>query len=343
MHSDPTEPADRSLRRVAPGKSTASLSALGRAMLHPATDTARAVRARVGPVLTGRAPALALQGALLEGINLTAYNDLGPADPAGVVSRTCTAREIDSESYATWCGQLGQRPRYHRKQWEHVVVLQEAARVGLFVEGRSALGFGVGTEPLPAALAAHGVRVLATDQPLDAAAHWTDRGEHAASLQALEHPRLCAPEEFRANVRFRAINMTDLPDDVAQVDLIWSCCVIEHLGSPAEGLDFVLRSLDLLRPGGLAVHTTELELRTKEKTADYGHCAVYRLPDLFALQDRVRAAGFQMSFNPYVAMDHPADRFIAPPFSRGTEGHHLKLALYDSITTSVALLVRAPE
>ena len=49
---------------------------------------------------------------------------------------------------------------------------------------------------------------------------------------------------------------------------------------------------------------------------------------------RVRDAGFELTTNWYVSMDTPADRFVSsPPYAVA----HLKLAVGDSVATSVGL------
>ena len=68
--------------------------------------------------------------------------------------------------------------------------------------------------------------------------------------------------------------MNAIPADLGRFDLIWSSCALEHLGSPKAGLEFVVRTLELLKPGGVSVHTTEIELTLRDDTADYGHLAV---------------------------------------------------------------------
>lgn len=311
--------------------------------LQVAVGVARRLTARTRPVLHRTAPAQALQGALLQRIDVSDYNAAGPPDLQHVVSQTVTAAQVVSPKYASWAKVLGEQPRFHRKQWEYVIVLEAADQAGLLREGCAAIGFGVGTEPLPAALASRGVEVLATDQAAENAGHWTRRGEHSSDVEALQKPNICAPDRFRRLVSFRPVDMNAMPGDLGFYDLVWSSCVIEHLGTPDAGLAFVRRSLDLLRPGGVAVHTTEFDLTPGSETADYGHCAVYRRHDLEELCRAVVAAGFQMIINPYVAFEHPADRYVAPPLSVGDEKFHLKLALYDSITTSFAIVVRRPK
>jgi hypothetical protein len=118
--------------------------------------------------------------------------------------------------------------------------------------------------------------------------------------------------------------------------------VIEHLGSPALGLEFVRKSASLLRPGGVGIHTTEMELVPRETTMDYGHCAVYRPDDLLGLEQQLLADGFDVDFNLHVPMDSPEDRFISPANPKIPDPSHLKLAIGDSISTSFGIVVRRP-
>ena len=63
--------------------------------------------------------------------------------------------------------------------------------------------------------------------------------------------------------------MRDLPDDLGSFDFIWSSCSFEHLGSLGEGERFVLEALRFLKPGGVAVHTTESVSYTHLSTPPY--------------------------------------------------------------------------
>jgi hypothetical protein len=138
--------------------------------------------------------------------------------------------------------------------------------------------------------------------------------------------------------------MSDVPDDLGRFDLVWSSCALEHLGPPAgAGLEFVMRSLDLLEPGGVAVHTTELELTPRAETEYVQGTAIYRIDDLDRLAQRVRDQGFEMRTNWYVSLDSPADRWISLPPHPQDDPAHLKLELGDSVSTSVGLLIRRPS
>jgi hypothetical protein len=231
----------------------------------------------------------------------------------------------------------------HRKVWEYVYVLRAAEQQGVLRADCRGIGFGVGLEPIPATLASHGVTVLATDLPGSAeqSASWTTTGQHLLGIEALSNHDVISDDDLRQRVVLRYVDMNAVPDDLGLFDLVWSCCALEHLGSPERGLEFVLRTLELLRPGGVSVHTTELELTRRHDTADYGNLAVYRIDDLDGLADEVRRRGFEMETNWYVSMESPADRWIAVPPSE--DPAHLKLTIGDSISTSVGILVRRPE
>ena len=232
----------------------------------------------------------------------------------------------------------------HRKLWELVFILRAGEQYGKLVSDCRAIGFGVGQEPIPAYLASLGLSVLATDlDPRDDQSEsWAASGQHMSGLDALYHPELVPDAVLEQRVRTRYVDMNAVPEDLGRFDLVWSACALEHLGSPEAGLEFVIRTLDLLEPGGIAVHTTELELTPREDTADYGHLAIYRIADLERLAARVRELGLEMHTNWYVALETSLDRWIALPPYPVDDPAHLKLAIGNSVSTSVGLLIRRP-
>ena len=142
--------------------------------------------------------------------------------------------------------------------------------------------------------------------------------------------------------------MNHVPADLGTFDIAWSSCVIEHLGSPQHGMDFVLESCRLLKPGGIAVHTTEMELTDKPKTMDYGNCAIYRVDDFIDLERRLASVGCTASFNFSIGMETFEDRWVSllahpihGPHLPDPDGLHLKLVLGDSVSTSFGILIRA--
>jgi hypothetical protein len=187
--------------------------------------------------------------------------------------------------------------------------------------------------------------VLATDLDpgSDQSQPWAATGQHMSGPGSLYCPEIVPNALLEQRVRTRYVDMNAVPEDLGGFDILWSACALEHLGSPDAGLEFVIRTLDLLEPGGIAVHTTELELTRRDVTADYGHLAVYRIADLERLAARVRDLGLEMHTNWYVALETPADRWIALPPYPHDDPAHLKLAIGDSVSTSVGLLIRKPE
>jgi 2-polyprenyl-3-methyl-5-hydroxy-6-metoxy-1,4-benzoquinol methylase len=232
----------------------------------------------------------------------------------------------------------------HRKVWEFVYVLRAAEQNGRLKPGRRAVGFGVGQEPIPAALARAGMIVLATDLDIadEASAEWAAGAQHMSDLRSLSRPEVVPDDVLEQQVSTRYVDMNAIPEDLGRFDLVWSCCALEHLGSPGAGLEFVLRTLDLLEPGGVSVHTTELELTPRAETADYGNLAVYRKVDLDRLAERVRGLGFEIETNWYVSLETSADRWVSLPPYPHNDPAHLKLVVGDSVSTSVGLLIRRP-
>ena len=233
-------------------------------------------------------------------------------------------------------------PFKHRKMWEFVFILAVVDACGLYRPGTRGIGFGVGSEPLPAVFARGGVEVLATDQSVGQGRAWDSNGQLMHGLANLSHPQIVSDEDLARHVEVRPVDMNELPPDLGTFDFTWSSCVIEHLGSPEHGLEFVRNSAALLNPGGVSVHTTEFELVPRERTMDYGNCAVYRPSDLLALEQQMRADGFDVDMNLHVSMAAPEDRFISLADPQVPDSSHLKLVIGDSISTSFGIVVRRP-
>ena len=129
---------------------------------------------------------------------------------------------------------------------------------------------GVGHAPLPAVFVSRGLDVLATDQGAESGDHWASTGELMAGLSGLSRSHVVTDEELAAHVEIRNVDMNSVPADLGTFDVIWSSCAIEHLGSPEQGLNFVIDTCRLRAPGGSAVHTTELERTERDTPAEEG-------------------------------------------------------------------------
>jgi hypothetical protein len=114
---------------------------------------------------------------------------------------------------------------------------------------------------------------------------------------------------------------------------------MEHLGSLAAGLDFVVAALGLLRPGGVAVHTTEFNVSSNEQTVEEGYNVIYRRRDLEAFAERMRPSGAVLVKPDFDPGCEPEDlAFDLPPYY--VHGRpHVKLLLDRYVSTSILLVL----
>ena len=212
-----------------------------------------------------------------------------PAGPEptfpSLVWQLCTTAQTRAPAYLEWCDVIGRRPdAQRRKVWEYCYALQGLTEQLGLSAGQRGLGFGVGREPLPSVFAARGISVVATDQSLEMAqgTGWIQSKEHAANVDQLLHPKICDAETLKSHVSFRDVDMNAIPDDLTGFDFLWSSCALEHLGSIERGLRFIERSMSCLKPGGVAVHTTEFNLVSNDATVDNDGTVLFRKRDLAA-------------------------------------------------------------
>jgi hypothetical protein len=271
---------------------------------------------------------------------LPPFIDGGPASSAFPCSTVCRQESFEQPYFSYWTRKVGSALGYHRKVWELVFVCQALWERGAIAPGARGIGFGVGREPLTAFFAAEGCEVVATDLAPDAAeqAGWTKTDEHAAGREALRFPHVCPNDVFDRNVSFRVCDMNNIPSDLSGFDFCWSACAFEHLGSIEHGLAFVERSLDCLKPGGWAVHTTEYNTRSNDDTIEQGGTVLFRRRDLEALATRLATRGHfpaPLDFEEGLA---PLDRYIDVPPYRAEP--HLRLALEGYASTSFGVIVQ---
>jgi SAM-dependent methyltransferase len=223
------------------------------------------------------------------------------------------------------CARLRLAPVLHRKLWEETYVVNCLHARGKLAPGCRGIVFGVGQERLPAYIASMGAEILATDMPLDSrgARDWIETEQHG-SLERLFYPDYLTREEFSRLVSFRYADMNHVPDDLdGSFDFCWSICAFEHLGSIDKGLAFVERSGRLLRPGGVAVHTTEFNYTSDEQTIDNWGTVLFRRRDLQALYQRLEASGFEVPAIEFGVGSEPVDFFVdVPPYPQHREAYY---------------------
>lgn len=230
----------------------------------------------------------------------------------------------------------------HRKVWEWVAVYQALSERGKLQPGSKGLGFAVGQEPLAGLFANRGAEVTATDiGDGEIANNWSTNGEHAQSKAALYHERLHNSEAFESLVSFQPADMKDLSAfDKGIYDFVWSACSLEHLGTLEDGLEFVKQSARLLRPGGVAVHTTEFNLTSDDTTIDAGETVIYREVDLKRLGRELRMIDAALEPLDTDAGTHEFDikADYLPYHQNGRT--HLKLRIGEYVSTSILLIVQ---
>jgi SAM-dependent methyltransferase len=267
-----------------------------------------------------------------------------------LTSTVCRYEHFHTDWYRRWCEVIGFDPkvyddRHHsyRKNWEWAAIWQAAEQFDMLRPGRSALGFAVGQEWLASAFANRGVDVLATDMPPDHSNvdHWSPSGQHAASRDALFHPNCITREAFEERVRFQPADMNDLsaiPSDSA--DFVWSSCAMEHLGSLQAGLDFAWNAMRVVKPGGIAVHTTEYNCSSNDETIEDGWNVIYRRRDIEKFERDLRRIRCAMVNPDFDAGDHQYDMDFdqEPYFTR--RSRHIKLAIGNHVATSFVMIIK---
>ena len=218
------------------------------------------------------------------------------------------------------------------------------AERGKLAPGMRGLGFAVGREPLPALFASLGCAVVATDldprtEGVSTAADWAATNQHASSAAVLNEDGLCPPDLFARRVSFRHADMNRVPADLTGFDFVWSSCAVEHVGSLDLSKRAVRAMMRCLKPGGVAVHTTEYNVHSNDDTWTEGSAVIWRKRDLHEVRRALERAGHEAAPLDLAMGTADADLYVDQPPYR--EDYHLKLQLGPHVATSVGLIVEA--
>jgi hypothetical protein len=260
-------------------------------------------------------------------------------------SKIVNKADCDTDWYRNLVTEIKEKPKYHRKQWEFVMIataLEERGKLGI---GNTGIGFGVGTEPLTALFANRGCKILATDQAMTTAnaKKWTSTAQICSNIQDLNSRGICDKENFANSVQFLNVDMNFVPANLGKFSFLWSSCALEHLGTLQHGLWFIMRTLELLKPGGVAVHTTEFNLSSDTDTNFVHEDCIYRKQDLKLLEKVVNAAGYTMAPLNFARGTHEFDKYVDPGgrfgYHDGFNGPHLNLKIGKFDATSILLII----
>jgi len=262
-------------------------------------------------------------------------------------SVVCRFEHFSQPWYLKWVAALGMQSTgiqaYHRKPWEYAAVLQTLEERGLLQPGARGLGFAVGREPLVSMFAKLDIDVVATDlqSKKRTALTWARSEEHSDSASDLFRSELIDRAQFNRHVTFQHADMNGKwTFQEGSFDFVWSCCAFEHLGGLEKGLRFVQRSARLLRPGGVAVHTTEYNCSSNDQTVSRGPGVLYRRRDIEKLDCELRIDRRSLAEPDFWPGEHEHDRvYDTPPYSRSDERQHVKLLIDGYVCTSMLITV----
>ena len=263
--------------------------------------------------------------------------------PSFLKSQICTQASLESDIFQDWVGRLGEwHGHMHRKVWEWCFITQALHERKQLHPGQRGLGFAVGTEPLASMFCGLGASICATDIFIDIAKEkgWVSTNQHASGMAELNSRQLCPDELFEERCTFRYVDMNDMPEDLGEYDFIWSSCALEHLGSLAQGEQFIYNAMAYLKPGGIAVHTTEYNFSSNDSTIAEGGTVLFRKQDLEKIVSQLQANGHKVDLD-LSPGTLPIDQIIdVPPYKHD---RHLKIQLEQYVTTSVGLIIQKAE
>lgn len=255
-------------------------------------------------------------------------------------SELCKAMDFKADWFRRWCNELDEQPNFHRKQWEFVYIMQALWERGCIAEDKKGLVFAVGTEPLPAMFAKYGANILATDILPEKGIEkgWDNGNQLCFGTESLNKRGICPENEFKDRVNYRAVDMNDIPNGLADFDFNWSSCSFEHLGTLEKGFAFLKNQLKTLKPGGWAVHTTEYNISSNDETQEYNDTVIYRQRDIEQIAHELRSDGHFVEEVNFALGGLPED------FMVDTEPHqqkvHLKLQVDKYVVTSIGLIIQ---
>ena len=247
------------------------------------------------------------------------------------------ARDFFHPAYREFCRIYKVPLQLHRKLWEWAFIYERLSKTGVLRPGMRGLGFGVGIERLPSFFASLGAHITATDAPIGK--NWDRSDDVSDHRNRLFDPDMINRESFDDRVSFEYCDMNEIPGHLTDYDFCWSSCSFEHLGSLQHGMDFVVNSIERsLKVGGVACHTTELNLSSDDETIETGVTVLYRKKDLERLCRMLEERGHWVEPLRIEPGTLPPDYFVdVPPYPSNP---HLKVLVGSYVTTSVGIVAR---
>lgn len=265
-------------------------------------------------------------------------------------SRALRFKDFESRWYGYWShllkqdtGNNGKFKPLSNKFWQNAAICQVLKENDVLKKNSKGIGFGVGNERLPALFANLGISVTASDQDFKTpkAKLWQD-GELAKNIDSLNIFNISTKDKIMRHVDFKQIDMTKIPKNTFnKYDFVWSNCSLGHLGSVGAGMNFIEDSLNCLKPGGVAVHTTEVNILSDTKTLKSGDTVIFRLKDLYQLFTKLTKQGYVCKPLDFNLGDTSQDFRITmlPKFGNDFS----KIQIGNHLATQVILIIKKPK
>ncbi len=167
---------------------------------------------------------------------------------------------------------------------------------------------------------------------------WSSHNQHARALTDAFKPELVSKEVFNSKVSHEYADMNAIPDTLRGFDFCWSICALEHLGSIENGIRFIENSMETLKPGGVAVHTTEFNFSRTDINFDNWDPVTFQKAHFEDIARRLEARGYRVAPLDFDFGNKPLDKFIdIPPFPYHLSEDVLKVwhSGYDHIKVSL--------
>jgi len=263
-------------------------------------------------------------------------------------SKPATQADLESNWCRYWSAELKHSHIIHRKHWELAFVLQALWQMGKIRPAMRGLNFGRGEDPIISYLCSKGCEITLADlseQP---------NKSNGAPGTTVTHALASA---FRENLVERATfdrmvsskQMSSISSDPARYDFCWSISAADRMGSIQSGIDFIEKSVDSLKPGGVAIHTTEFNFTNDSETIDNWPTVLFQRRHLESTIQRLEKKGCRLLQPDFDVGSRPLDRFIdIPPFPNDMheksiaywwkDTMHIKLSIDGFPSTSFGLI-----
>jgi hypothetical protein len=246
-------------------------------------------------------------------------------------SQFVTASQFYEPRYRELLSRLSLEAVLDRKLWEYCFIVNAIETYAKTGPGTRGLAFGCGMEFITSVLAAGGADILATDY-VEQTHDWQAQG-----LEDLYSPNHIDRASFDERVRFQHLDMNQIDPSLTGFDFLWSTGSLEHIGGYENGLAFVENAMACLKPGGIAVHTTEFSLTSEEVGQDTPNLSFYCRRDIERLAERLIKAGHMIVLN-FERGATVADTHVdTPPYNYGRT---LCAHFSSHVITSIGLIIQ---